>query len=72
MQATEAANQFVAGTQIKMIGVGEEDFRAQLFERFLRECFDGSLRADGKKKWRFHCAVGRGEAAAPRSSGIGL
>jgi hypothetical protein len=67
MQAAKPANQFVPGTQVKMIRVGKDDFRAQLFERFLCERFDRSLCADGKKKRRVHDAVRRGQATAPRA-----
>src|SRR2546425_588304 len=67
VQAAETANQFVAGTQIKMIGVGENDFRAKFFERLLRERLDGSLRADRQKKRSLHDAVRRGEATAARA-----
>src|SRR5947207_13797007 len=72
VQAAEAANQVVAGTQIKMIGVGEDNFRTEFFERFLRERFDGGLRADGQKKRGLHHAVRRGETDAARAGGIGF
>src|SRR6266478_3660978 len=32
MQAAELAHEFMSGTQIKMIGIGEDDFRAEVFE----------------------------------------
>ena len=35
MQSAEFADQFVAGAKIEMIGVGEDDGGAELFERFL-------------------------------------
>ena len=53
-----------------MIGVGENDFRAEFFEGFLRERLDGSLRANGEKKRSLHDAVRRGEAAAARAGGL--
>src|SRR5690349_2720054 len=70
MQAAEAANQFVPGTQIKMIGVGKDDFRAKLFERFLGESLDGSLRAHGQKKWRLHHTVRRSQATSARAGRV--
>lgn len=70
MQAAKTANQFMAGPQIKVIGVGEDDFRAQLFERLLRKRFDGSLRTDREKKRRLHHPMGCGQAAAPRARRI--
>src|ERR1700758_2601157 len=72
MQAAKTANQFMAGAQIKMIGVSENDFRAKLFERFLRKRFDGSLRADRQKKRSLHDAVRRGQAATARAGGVDL
>ena len=67
MKPAELADQFVAGTQIEMIGVGEDDFRAELFECFLRQGFDGSLRAHGHEERSLDGAVGGGEAAAARA-----
>lgn len=72
MQAAEPPNQLMARPQIKMIRVGENDFRAQLFERLLREGFDGSLRANGQKKRRLHYAVGRGQAPTARARRVGF
>lgn len=72
MQAAKPTNQLVAGTQIKMIRVGKDDFRAKLFERFLRERFDRSLGTDGQKERRLHHAVWRGQAGAARAGRVGL
>src|SRR5215469_9293516 len=72
MQAAEAANQLMAGTQIKMIGVGQNDFRAEPFKGFLREGLDGGLRADRQKERSLHHAVRRGETAAARAGGAGF
>ena len=72
MQAAEAANQLMARTQIKMIGVGEDDFRAKFFERFLRKRLYGSLRANRQKKRCLHHAMRRGQAAAARAGWFGL
>src|SRR6266446_2867289 len=63
VQAAELAHKFVAGTQIKMIGIREDDFRAEVFERFLGERFDGGLGANGHEEWGFDGAVWRGQAA---------
>jgi len=70
MQAAELADQFVPGAQIKMIGVGEKDFRAELFERFLGQAFDRGLRAHGHEEGRLDGAVGRREAATSRARRI--
>jgi len=47
MQAAEFADERMTGTQIKMVGVGENDFGAEGFEGFLGEGFDGGGSADG-------------------------
>ncbi len=72
MQPAELADEFVAGTQIEMVGVGKNDFCAELFERFLRQGFDGSLRTHRHEERRLDGAVGRGQAAAARARRIGL
>jgi len=58
--------------QIEMIGVGENDFGAQLFERLLPKSLNARSGADGKKKGRLNHAVRRGQPAASRAGGIGL
>src|SRR5271169_423779 len=55
-----------------MIGVGKNDFCAEFFEGFLREAFDGGLRAHGHEEGSLDGAVRRGEAATARAGGIGL
>ena len=70
MQAAEAANQFMARTQIQMIGVRKDDFGAELLERFLRERFDSGLRADGQKERSLDRAVRRSETAAARAGRV--
>ena len=70
MQAAELADQLVAGAQIKMIGIGEDDFRAEFFERFIAQAFDGGLRADRQEERRLHHAVRSSEAAAARPERI--
>jgi len=53
-----------------MISVGEDDFRAKLFKRFLGKRLDGSLCANREKERCLHHAVGRGQAATPRAGRI--
>src|SRR5215467_5269632 len=72
MQAAEAANQIVTGSQVKMISVGEEDFRAEFFQGFLGERFHAGLRTYRQKERSLHDAVGRGQQATSRTGGIGL
>src|SRR5579871_2349593 len=45
MQPTELPNQLVPWAKIKVIGIGEDDFRAKLLESFLAQRLDRALRA---------------------------
>src|SRR6266702_4238272 len=64
MQAAKFANEFVPRAQIEMIGIRENNFRAELFERFIAQAFYGGLRAYRQEKRSLDGAVGRGQAAA--------
>ena len=55
-----------------MIGVGEDDARAELFECVLREAFDGGGSADRHEGGRFEYAVGRREFSSARACRVGL
>ena len=57
------------GTQIEVIGVAEDDFRAERFERVLGDGFDGALRADGHEDRRLDGLMGQEEAAAAAAGG---
>ena len=50
VQAAKPADEFMAGTQIKMIGVGQDDFRAELFEGFVAQALHRGLRAHRQEK----------------------
>ena len=60
----------VPGTQIKMVGIGENDFGAEIFQRFLRQGLDGGGGAHGHENGRFDGAVRRGEYARTRARWI--
>jgi hypothetical protein len=72
MQAAEPADEFVAGTQIKMIRVAEQNLHAKLGERLLRQALYRSGRADGHECGRINHAVRRRQAPQPRSGRIGF
>ena len=63
VQAAHAADGFVAGAQIEVIGVAENDFGAERFEHVLRDGFDRALRADGHEDRRFHGLMGKDETS---------
>ena len=62
MQAAHAAYGFDSGTQVEVIGVAENDVRAQLFEGVLRNTFHRGYRADRHENRGPDLAVGRQEA----------
>jgi hypothetical protein len=53
-----------------MIGIGKDDFSAQLFERLVAQALDGRLRAHGHEERRLHGTVRRVQNAAPRARRI--
>src|SRR5216684_6695488 len=55
-----------------MICIGEEDFRAERFERFLGQAFDRGLSAHGKEHGRLDGAVRGGQAAAASTGPVRL
>ena len=71
MQAAEPSNRLMAGAQIKVIRVPENDFRVEVVDQIARQdTLDGSLRADRHENGRFHVAV-RGMKYAGASAGDG-
>src|SRR5206468_10730349 len=59
VQTAELADEFVAGSQIEMIGIREDNFGAELLERFLTQALNGRGGADGQEERRFDRAVRR-------------
>src|SRR5882762_354160 len=72
MKPAKLVHQFVPGTKIEMISIGEDDSCAELFENFLGEALDGRLRAHGHEEGSFDRAMRRGQAAAARARRVGL
>jgi hypothetical protein len=59
VEAAELTDEVVTGAEEKMVGVGEDDLRAEfLGEVALRETFDGGLSAYGHEDGRLDVAVG--------------
>jgi hypothetical protein len=69
MKAAETADELVSGTQIEVIGVAEDDFRAQGFERVLRDGFDCAGGADGHEDRGLDGAMGEMELGAAAAGG---
>ncbi|HTQ86824.1 MAG TPA: hypothetical protein VMI93_11475, partial [Candidatus Solibacter sp.] len=51
MQAAHAPDDFVAGPQVEVIRVAEDDFGAERFKDLVGDGFDRSLRADRHEDW---------------------
>ena len=71
VQAAHVANQLVPGTQIEMVGIRENDLRAEVFEILLRLAFYRCGGAHGHEGGRFDHAVRSGQAAEARAGRIG-
>jgi len=50
VQAAKFANEFVPRAKIEMIGIRENNFRAELLESFVAQALYGGLRAYGQEK----------------------
>jgi hypothetical protein len=71
VQAAHAANGLMAGPQVKVIGIAENDLRAEGLKHILRDGLHGSLRSDRHEDGRFDCPMRQSEAAAaPAGSGF--
>jgi hypothetical protein len=71
MQSPKPRDQCVAGTKIEVIGVAEDDLRAQILEIAMSDPFDRPLRAHGHKGGRLDGAMRRAHLATPRRAVTG-
>ncbi len=71
VQAAELADQFVAGAQEEMVGVGEDDLGVEIVrcQVALHDAFDRGLRADRHEDGRFDDAVRGVNEAGARAGG---
>ncbi len=58
VQAAETADGLVAGAEIEVISVAEDDLRTERFERVLGNSFDSACGADGHEDGSLDGAVG--------------
>lgn len=70
MQPPELIDRRVAGPQIQMIGVAQDDRRPSFFEHLLRQRLDCPLRADGHEGRSIKRAVSGSDSAGSRSRGV--
>jgi len=72
VEAATARDQLVARPQIEMVGVGQQDLRADRFEIPMRDAFHRALSADRHERRRLDVAVRRRHHAATRAAvGVG-
>jgi hypothetical protein len=69
MQASESADDFGAGAEIKMVGVAEKNLDAEVLEHGLGLAFDCRLRADGHEDGSFDGSVRSEELRAAGFAG---
>jgi len=61
VQAAHVADEFVAGTQIEMIGIAQDKRSVDVLEVLGRESLDRRLRANGREDWRDEVTMRRGK-----------
>ena len=65
VEAAELFDQAASGAKGEVIGVGKDEFVAQILEVFAAESLDGSLGADGHEGGQFHSPMWGVEASPP-------
>src|SRR5436309_2198909 len=68
MEAAASGNQIVPGPKREVVGVAEQDLRAERFEIAMRDALHRALRGNRHERRRVDDTVGRGDPAAPRAS----
>ena len=68
VEPAPAGDEIVAGPQIQVIGVAQQDLGADRFEIAVRDAFHGALRPDRHERRRLDVAVGGGHDAAARAA----
>src|SRR5271170_6768927 len=72
MQSAEFADGFDSGTQVQVIGIGEEDLDSEFLKNILRNAFDRGCRAHRHEYRGFDLPVRGDQAAGARDAGAGL
>ena len=66
MEAAASGNQIVPGPKREVVGVAEQDLRAERFEIAMRDALHRALRGNRHERRRVDDTVGRGDPAAPQ------
>ena len=69
VQAAHAAYGLVAGTQVEVVSVAENNLRVERFENILRNGLDGACCTDGHEYGRLNCLMGQVEGRAASAGG---
>ena len=72
VQPAQFAHQLVPRTQIEMVGIAQNDLRAQVFQNVLRHGFYGSGSADRHECRRVHIPMSSVNAGLAGRTGMGL
>src|SRR5215468_1055111 len=72
VESTQVAHQLVPGAQIEMVGVAENDLRAQLFQHILRNALHRSSSSHRHEDRRLHLAVGGNDPSRACSARLGI
>ena len=71
MEPAEALDELVAGAQVEVVGVAEDELRADVLKDGLGDGLDGALGADGHEDGGIYGAVGQVKAGATSAGGMG-
>ena len=72
VQTAQLAHLFGARPQVEMVSIGQQDLRAQLFQRFLRHAFDRGQRSHRHEHRSFDLAMRSDQPPCPRCAKLGL
>ena len=57
MNSSDAPNEFMAGAEVEVIGVGEDDLGVDVFKDILRDRLDGGRCAYWHEHGGLHCSM---------------
>lgn len=72
VEPAQAANELVSGTQVKMVGIAENDLRTQLFQHILWNCLDRTRSAAWHERRGFYGTMSGVNAAKARWACVSL
>jgi hypothetical protein len=70
VESAEALYELVAGAEVEVVGVAEDDLGANFFEDGLGDGLDGALGSDGHEDGCLYGLVGQVKAGAAGAGGV--